>query len=294
MDELGFGLIALLLLLFTGKKKDEPADEDDSDRPRIPIPDRGGDRGDGTDEPTTFDVIPDALPDITPDEPKPGGDKGPPLPEIVDTYPRPASFYQVQKNDIGLGIARRYLLSAGWLAAKEIGHTDDATANAFAKQVANNAQRQARVWKAINCTGFNDATVTTHGWAKKSMSLAPTGRVVRLVPQHADNLARLRNGQPALRNMRFRRPKDEGKGNGHGVNAHYRHFETLWLPGISLKKLWESDGTDLVFGGGEWGNSGVSKAHPPPWVLDLGLRFEPGAEPPTSTFGCNDLELEWK
>jgi hypothetical protein len=267
-SELGIGgIIALLLLLFSGKKK--------------------------KDEIVPVNIIPEGLPDTnvpsrTDDgaEPPPKeDDKGPPLPEIVDTYPRPASFYPVKGGDYGYGIAFRFLRSAGYLAAKEYGKADDATANAFGQAVASSVSRQKQVWRAISCNGWNDALYTTYGWAGKSQPLAPTGRVVRLVQQHADNRARLSNKEPPIRNMRFKTVKDKGKGNGYGVTASMRNYEFLWLPGVQLKTLWESDGASLVFGG-EWKNGATQKL-PPPWVLKLGVVNEPGITAPTSNFGCD-------
>jgi hypothetical protein len=281
VDEIGFGLVALILLLLGGKKKngDEPTKMvlDPSAVPGRPVPGQ-------------VVIDPDALPDVTPD--KPGKDKGPPLPEIVDDYPTPASFYQVRSGDTGYGIAYKMLKTAGFLAAQKFGDLDDAAANAFGKMVAKKISFQKQVWKGISCAGFNDATVTTYGWKGSSQPLAPTGRVVRLLPQHVDNLRELAAGRPALRNMRWGNPGMKGKGGGTGVDGSYRSFETLWLPGVNLKKLWESDGNVFEWGGGEWGNSGVSKMYPPPWVLDLGVDWLPGAEPPTRDFGCGDLGME--
>lgn len=278
-NELGIGaIIGLLLLLFSGKKKEEEE--------IIPV-----------------NIIPDALPDVDdtdvpsrtddgvdppPDEEE--KDIGPPLPQIVDPYPRPATFYQVKSGDFGYGIASRFLRSAGFLAAKEIGGLDDAAANDFGKEVAKRVGLQKKVWRAISCNGWNDALVTTYGWKGTSQPLAPTGRVVRLVPQHADNLARLSNGQTPLRNMKWLTPAAKGKGGGVGADSSMRSFEQLWLPGVNLQALWDSDGTVLEFGGGEWGNSGASKKLPPPWVLDLGARYVQGVKPSVDTFGCDGMQ----
>lgn len=266
-NELGAGaIIGLLLLLFAGGKKKE-----EEITPVVIIPPE-----DETDVPSRTD-----------DGDKPEKkDDGPPLPEIIDPYPRPATFYPVKNGDFGYGIAKRYLASAGFLAAKDAGLDDDA-ARAFGSDVSKRVGLQKKVWRAISCNGWNDALYTTYGWAGKSQPLAPTGRVVRLTPQHADNLARLGHGEPPLRNMRWKSPADKGKGNGFGVDNSLRQHEQLWLPGCNLKLLWDSDGNTLEFGGGDWGNSGKSKILPPPWVRELGVRMMQGTNVTTQTFGCD-------
>jgi hypothetical protein len=97
---------------------------------------------------------------------------------------------------------------------------------------------------------------------------------------------------PALRTIKWGSPADKGKGGGVSVTSD-RKLETLWLPGCNLQRLWDSDGVILTFGGGEWGNSGISDVFPPPWVLDLGVTFAKGAQPNVSTFGCDGQELEF-
>lgn len=217
-------------------------------------------------------------------------DPGPPMSELVDVYPTPAHFYRVQKGDYGYGIAYKYLRSAGFIAATEWGQADGLTANAFGKQVASSVAHQKTVWRWISCNGWNDATVTTYGWKSKSQPLAPTGRVVRLVPQHANNLQRLGAKQPALRTMKWGNPSWKGTGKGYSATNDHG-FENLWLPGLDLKTLWDSDGTLLLVGGGDWGNSGMTKALPPPWVLKLGVTFAAGAVPDTNDFGCDGMML---
>lgn len=269
-NELGAGaIIGLLLLLFSGGKK-----KDDEITPVVIIPPE-----DETD-------VPSRDGSVKPEEKK---DEGPPLPQIVDPYPRPATFYQVKSGDTGLGIAKRYIISAGFLAAKEIGGLDDGAAGQWGAAIGSRNAAQVRAWRLFACSGWNDALVTTYGWKAKSLAVAPTGRSIRLLPQHPNNLERLHQGLPPQRAMKMLKPDAKGKGGGLGVGGHHS-FELLWLPGIDLKRMWDSDGHDIQPGGGDWGNSGVSKKHPPPWVRKLGVQFLDGARPNLGTYGCDDMQ----
>lgn len=302
--EIAIGLVTMLLLGFGEDKDDGDGDGGggDDDRPRIPVPGRGDASKDEPDKPDddppppdkpkehTFN--PDNLPDVLPGD-EDETDQGPPLPEIIDEYPRPETFYQVKWGNTGYGIASKFLRSAAFLAAREYGGLDVAAANAWAAGVAKKAALQTKVWRWINCNGWNDALYATYGWKKKSAVLAPTGRVVRLLKQHAPVLQMLGNGQQPIRNMKWLTPASKGKGGGIGVDAGYRSsHEALWLPGVDLQALWESGGNNLRLTSAEWGNSGVSRTLPPPWVLELGFRWLPGAAPGVSTFGCDGMEVE--
>ncbi len=275
-EEIGFGLVALLLLLFSGGKK-KPDDGPSGDPNVIPIP------GHVVPIPGTY------VPPEPPPEPEPEPGERIPLPDIIDPYPRPATFYPVQKGDTGYGIAYRYLRSAGFLAATKFGKLDAAAANQFAVQVAKGVQRQVKVWKGIQCNGFNDAAFATYGYKGSSVP-GPHGRAIRLLPQHVDILERIAGDQSVLRNMKWRRPKDKGKGGGVGANNSFREYETLWLPGCKLKVLWDSDGKTVEFGG-KWSN-GATKLFPPPWILRLGIEFIEGADPGVTDFGCMGMEME--
>lgn len=279
MGEIGLGLIVLLLLLFSG---DEEGGDGDGDG-----------EGDGDVEPTETVFIPPEPKETVyiPPTPVPEQEEETkvPLVDIVDPYPRPASFYPVKKGDNGYGIAYRYLRSAGFLAAKEFGKLDDAAANQWAANFASKASRQVWAWKAIQCNGYNDALFATYGWRSGAV-VPPTGRGIRLVPQHAELLERLASDEPAIRSMKWKSPASKGKGGGVAAQPGFREYETLWLPGLDLKKLWESNGSTLEFGG-EW-PGGASKIFPPRWVLKAGIKWVSGAAPSTSDFGCWGQEME--
>ena len=109
--------------------------------------------------------------------------------------------------------------------------------------------------------------MTTYGYGDQARAAPESKRAIRLLPQHADNLARLRNGKRAIREMNYGKPTDRANGirrSGGGSN-----FETLYLPGVNLRLIAEEE--RLKIGGGTWPD-GTSKRHPPKWVIDLGVK----------------------
>jgi len=209
-------------------------------------------------------------------EPKPEPEKDderiPGIDDIVDGYPTPGMFYQVQAGDFGLRVAARALKTAAFLAARDRMGMTEADALDFASNWGGNAQRQYAYLDAITCESWNDTTVTTHGYGDQTRAAPSTRRAIRFLPQHANNLQRLRNGRAPQRRMNFGTPADklnEVKRTGNGSS-----FETLYLPGVNLKAI--ADGDGLKLGGGKWPD-GSSKRHPPEWVLNLGVRDKSGS-----------------
>lgn len=197
----------------------------------------------------------------------------PTIPEITnpDRYPSAGTFYEVQKDDIMLGIAKRALTEAAFLAAKNNGEDDD-SALAFSRAWATGS-RQYAMLKAITCEAWNDATVTTYGYGDDAEP-GSSGRAIRLLPKHERNMQRLREGKPARRKMNRGLPSDRDEGierTGSGFS-----YETLYIPYIDLQAIQAGDG--LVIGGKNWPD-GTSMANPPQWVMDLGVEDISGTEP---------------
>lgn len=246
------GLVLLLLFLMgAGGEKPEPEPEPEPD----PI---------GPDKVKPPDPGPEPEP-----EPKPEPDKN--TPEVDDItnleWPTPGHFYVVQKGDFMFGIVVKALKDAAFRAAKKyLGYTDD-EARTFASNFASDTSRQYQYLYAIICESWNDATVTTYGYGDKTVPSPESKRAIRLLPQHEDNLARLRNGQRAIREMNYGKATD--RSNGIKRSGGGSHYETLYMPGLNLKVLAEKQ--QLKIGGGSWPD-GSSKANPPQWVLDLGVK----------------------
>lgn len=233
---------------------------------------------------------PEPPPEPDPDEPEPF-DPVPWETPLDADYPTPGTLLQVRYGDRLLGtfsakksggdtegqalrsIAYTTLLTAGWMAAKEIGGLNDADAAAFASDVANDSNNRVEYVQLIQCSPWNDALYTTYGFGPKSWE-SPAGRALRFLPQHYDNRRRLIEGLSPRRNMALGTPSDKKSGNGYGVNQNERNFAYLWLPKINLQILWDSGGTDVTTEGIQWedGSNGIM---PPPQVLAFGVENVP-------------------
>lgn len=214
--------------------------------------------------------------------------------DIVRKYPTPSTFYRVVQGDVptsNKGIATRYALSALHLAAREYGgmSVDQANAWAAARDSWDDSRKPA--WLLIICAPINDARFGTYAapWEGSNKTIkGPNGRGIRLIPDSAGDIDRIRAGQPMVRNIRLGKPGDSPNVSAEGVNPAFHEYPDLWLPGVDLKTLWESDGK-IWQPGGQWGD-GSSRNRPPPLIYALGVVDYTGAsitqwgcEPRTST-----------
>jgi hypothetical protein len=280
---------------------------------RVPAPPRktpdkgnsGGGKG-----PT---IDPDTLPDPDEDPTGPGGSDfhfvapgggSDPAPEPVgpdprrgdlpdfynDENPDPGKFYQVTAGGQDakglLNIARRWALTSLYLAARNAGglSQDDAIAWAEARAPAT---KDAGEWADyILCVAFNDVHYGSFRVASKNRR-GPHGRGIDLVPQHADNWARILAGRNTLRNVRLHgagevgTPRNEGKGD--------KKLPLLWMPRLSDAILWESDG-QVLRAAGTWAD-GSSYFFPPPIVMARAVDDETDAA--LGAWGCGEGVLEY-
>ena len=216
-------------------------------------------------------------------EPKPE----PPLEDLITPegeWPEPGKFFQVRsKFSDGKGmnllrIASRALNEAAYKAAVEVGGLTPSEAVSFANQFRDKntpggPTRVANFANDIQCESWNDALYTTYGFGDKAQK-APSGRAVRLLPQHAPNLQRLKNVQAPQRRQNYGQKTDQAnnkKRSGSG-STH----ELLYIPGIDLDVLWNQNRVEV--GGGTWPD-GTTKANPPKWILDLGVKDLTGSIP---------------
>lgn len=216
-------------------------------------------------------------------------------------YPTPGTLVQVRYGDRLLGkfsrenestdaqgqalrsIAYTTLLTAGFMAAKEAGASDEA-AGQFARDVAYDNNNRVDYVQLIQCSPWNDALYTTYGFSSKSWE-SPAGRSLRFLPNHYDNRERLIRGLAPKRNITLGSPSDKLSGNGHGQDSKERNFSYIWLPKINLQALWESGGSDITTEGVEWedGSNGIM---PPPEVLAYGVENVPESV----SWGCMGFE----
>lgn len=263
---IGVGIL-ILLLGFSASASPPPTDEPDG-------PDPDPDPDDDDDVNVVF-VPPGNLPPLNPTGPvAPVGPTFEPgeidVDDWVKDYPTGGTFYQVRTGDILGGqngtrsIAYRLLLTEAFLAAKNVGGLDDATARSWARNVAQNGNRIRTVIHLIQCSMINDMVYGTWGYGSQAVA-GPHGRAIRLVPQHANNLQRLRDGEPLARNIRMRFPANAGDSSGVGVDPDLRSFELLYMPKLNEQILWDSGGLDLTTEGMEWPNGTDMGNWPPPW-----------------------------
>ena len=241
--------------------------------------------------------------DEDPDDGFPPFDPGPwETPPDAD-YPDPGTLLQVRYGDRLSGnfsaaqqrtgsdaegqalrsIAYTTLLSAGWLAAKENGATDE-EAGRFSRLVANDNNNRLEYIQLIQCSPYNDALYTTFGYGPKAVG-SPVGRALRFLPMHYNNRGRLMRGLAPRRNITLGTPGDKNSGNSYGQDEQARSFAYIWLPKINLQILWDSGGKDVTTSGVTWpdGSNGIM---PPPEVLRYGVENVPDSV----AWGCLGFE----
>lgn len=254
----GPALLVLALLALLGMREDEEEPE--------PDPERDGPDGFAPIDPVGPGPEPDPEPEPEPD-PEPE-DHTPAIDDIVNPdWPVPGHFYRVRQGDNGLKVAKRALADAAYRAGKDLHGMTVNDARSFASQISGKASLQYAYLDAITCEAWNDATVTTFGYGNLTRPAPGSRRAIRFVPQHANNVKRLRQGKPALREMHFGTAADHDNGKRRTGRAG-GEFETLYMPGVDLEALGEGE---LKLGGGKWPD-GSSKRHPPKWVLALGVK----------------------
>ncbi len=231
-------------------------------------------------------VPPPAVDDPPPPRVPPPPPQQPPWTELVDPYPRGATFYQVVRDDRFGGtsskysIAYRYLLSEAFLAAREVGELDEDEAMTWAVAVAKQDKVRLAAIDMIQCSGWNDAMYGANPVTQSHAS--DHGRSILLRPVHGPTIDLLANEETPFRNVTL---------GGNPADGDERKYELLWMPGIDRTILWDSGGTVLSTSGVVWPD-GTSMANPPPWVMTLGMDDTSGAL--EGDFGCpgSDGELE--
>lgn len=233
---------------------------------------------------------------VSPRRTNPGGGTTPkgPNPKIRDLdryynaeWPDPGKFYQVgrQDGDGFYGIAWRWFFTCLFLAAKNAGGLDDEAAREWAgARVGPKGGAQAERADFLLCAAWNDITYGSHAVAAKNRR-GPHGRGIDLVPQHADNWRRIGQRKKVRRNVYMETPgtvatpRNAGKGNAK--------LPLLWMPRLSDRVLWDSDGRELQVAG-SWAD-GSSFYFPPPVVMDLGID-DATSSATASVWGCGEGE----
>jgi len=195
----------------------------------------------------------------------PRGYSLPPRPMPVEEWeqrePTVGHFYQVQRGDMLLGHGKK---SITWMALYRASHflaveqeQGEADSHRFAKIMADNANNRCEYAHLILAGSWNDQLYGTWGYGKRDFT-GHHGRGIPLSTCHADNRARMLEGEEPVRQIEPCCPADKGSGAAL-VNGLSRPY--LWLPLIDLDAL--LDGR-VTTDGVVWGASAISGLEPPP------------------------------
>ncbi len=256
-------LIALMLFALGGGDDDDvpPPGDDDPNKPGRDLPPPPG--GDDPNKPGRD------LPDVDdPDEPPPPPRATGELADIRVTYPEAGRVYQVVSGDTGAlsaannGIAHRAIATTMYREAMRRGLSH---ADALGIASSSAQSHRTKYWLAIEGDAWNDRLYGTFGYGPQAMPNPATKRAIRLLPQNADNVARLAAKQAPIRSILLSTPNNAKQGTGKAApGAPSGHFELLWLPAINVQAMWDGQ---LV----------VDISGPPQWVRALGVIDRSGA-----------------
>lgn len=291
MDEAA-PLLALLLLFGLGGKKTDPAD------PNAPVPQPGGpgscppgqrwnfrqSRCINVSCPPGTVLAPGTGLCITPDGPVPEPPAPPSEPEnvddIIDDYPTDGAFFQVSPGWIFSGVpssgnGKRILYDAvaqrAFLVARDAMGMNVDQARAWARTVANVQENRAALMRGIMRDPWNDQLYATLGYSALASPDTCTKRAIRLLPQHANNAQRLRDGVAPIRSIRMGTP---GGSNGLAAQgAPSGNFELLWINPIDQEHLRLTKQVRVLMTG------------PPEFVRELGI-FDMSGAPANTEWGC--------
>jgi hypothetical protein len=206
-------------------------------------------------------------------------------------WPMPETFYEIEVGDRFLGentdsshgIVYSVLLSAAYAAAIEVGGVGPSAAQQFALSVATNVNARLDYLDLIYCSPWNDSLYGTYGYDVDLIGSfdSPAGRSIRLLPVHYDNFERISQGLAPRRNVRLGTLENKGDRSGTPMDENQNSFELLWLPGLNLNVLWESQGETITTQGLTW-EDGSNKLMPPPVVAQLSAIGVPSGQ-----WGCS-------
>ena len=260
------GLAALFLL--SGKKASTPPSGIiEVPPPNLPPNNPNGPGGEEPDGPYVF--VPGVPEPQQPQQPQQPDQPPPdaPWPAIFrPDYPTAGRFYKVVSGDTFLGksIAFKVLAGVMYKAARAAGDSHEVAldkASAFA-----NAQNRVAYTRAIEGDAWNDHNYGTFGYGPSAMPNPTTRRAIRLLPQNADNAARLAAGQRPIRSVLLSTPNNAGQGTGvKAPGAPGGHLEVLWLPDVDGAAAYAT------------GQVVVDRSGPPAWVTSLGVDDRSGA-----------------
>jgi hypothetical protein len=213
--------------------------------------------------------------------------------DIVKPVPRGGNFWKWRQGwtlfgtkigspDKAGSVAYTLMRWEAFESAKQYGGMDDTAAWAWVNSRKYDKKPALRVQVAnvVLCCGWNDATAGTYGYcgpiaiankvcpATMENHPGPHGRAIRPLPQHTDQIARLKAGKAAARVVTIGNPGSAGDGSSHTAQgAPGGQLPTIWCPRFNREVLWTSGGLTFT----TEGLDAAGTALPPQWVLDRGV-----------------------
>lgn len=189
--------------------------------------------------------------------------------EDPDNIPDAGVLHQTRRGEMLCGkgqksICYMALRRAAMRAAKDAGAEKP---DLFAERIASNANKRVQYAYLVLSSFFNDTCYGTWGYGARCLP-GPHGRAFVFRACHADNRARISEGEAPMRTIPLCKPDDKGTGVA-AKQAEGKHREYLWLPMLNLEALWEHQ--TITTQGVKWpdGSSGIE---PPPEVMRLMLK----------------------
>lgn len=268
----------------------------------------------------------ECIPVVIVDPPEPSDDVPGDIDDIIKPFPEGGNFYQVKAGDWpgsgahGANIKANYNLGlpvSGWLIRREMFHAAQeygGLSNEAAMVWVNNMLKggdllnpSTRTLDIILCSAFNDACYGTWGYcgqkaidskkcpASMRNRAGPTGRGIRLLKAHPNNIKRIRDGLAVARYATIGNPANAGDGSSKNTSGKTGHYPALWMPKLDRQRLWESANANPGFASSyeieassEIWDDGSPMSSPPPWVMKDGQILDySGSLKLPGAYGCD-------
>lgn len=252
--------------------------------------------------------------------------------DIIKPYPEGANFYQVKKGDWpgygtsgatipsdynkGLPVAGFLVRREMFLAAKEFGGLSNEAALVFVNNNLGGSKLISpgnRTLDIILCSAFNDACYGTWGYCgdiainngKCPSTMrnhpGPSGRAIRLLTSHPNNIKRIRDGKAVARYVGIGNPANAGDASSSNKTGQKGYYPALWMPKLDRQRLYESTLASNGFAqqieveaSPETWDDGTSMSSPPPWVMRDGQILDySGTLTLPGAYGCAGSQLNF-
>jgi hypothetical protein len=250
--------------------------------------------------------------------------------DLIKTVPIGGHFYRVKYGDWpgygsakiatnpaqGLGIATMLVRREAFEAAKEFGGLSDEAAWIWVNNIMGGSKVISPGNKTLNvilCSAFNDACYGTWGYcgdiaiqkgkcpAVQRNHPGPHGRAIRLLKQHPDNIARVKQGQGVARYVTVGTAANAGDGSSANKTGRKPQvYPQLWMPKLDRARLWATGANGFpqnieIEASPETWDDSSPQSSPPPFIMRGGeiLDYSGTLHLPGS-FGCADQAVTFR